>query len=157
MQSKIPGGYVPAWIPPSVFWISSGVSKAKRQLTGENWQAQWLRSSGDPLHLRDEKQPRAPAKIVTAKGRGNGMVRGSPPPPLFLWTTGGLSGHLAAVAQRVRPGWRVGVRGVEHRHAAQPSLIPRLCRCRSVRHGQVLKGGEAESQLSLSFSHLSVH
>lgn len=164
MQSKIPGGCVPAWIPSSVFWISSGASKAKRQLTEETGRHCCGSTPRGTLSIWGMKNSRAHQQrswLRREGGMGNGVGRGAFFPPLFLWTTGGLPGHLAAVAQRVRPGWGWGLGAggakVEHQPTVQPGLIPRLCRCRSVRHGQLLKGGEAESQLSLSFSHLSVH
>lgn len=115
---------------------------------------------GGPSSSEGWKTAERTSKDRDCEGKGEWDGRGFFS-PLLLWTTGGLPGHLAAVAQRVRPGWGWGLGAggakVEHQHTVQPSLIPSLCRCRSVRHGQVLKGGEAESQLSLSFSHLSVH
>lgn len=115
---------------------------------------------GGPSPSEGWKTAERTSKDRDCEGKGEWDGAGLLPPP-FLWTTGGLPGHLAAVAQCVRPGWGwgsgAGGTKVERQHAVQPSLILHLCRCRSVRHAQVLKGGGAESQLSLSFSHLSVH
>lgn len=94
-------------------------------------------------HLRHEKEPSAPAKIVTAKGMG-GVGRFF----FFFWTTGGLPGHLAGAAQRVHPGWEGKV---EHHSTGRPRLIPRLCEWRSLRHWRELKETEAESHSVINY------
>lgn len=163
MQSKIPGGYIPAWIPSSVFWISSGELKWKHHLTeetGGRYCGSTPRGTSPFAPTTNEltseawKRAERPSEARDCERNGWGgaffffFLDNWGPPRAFRWC-------CSACASRL--GERGGGK-VEHHNTARPSLIPRLCKRHPSQHRQELKEGEAESQLSLSFSRLlSVH